>query len=57
MYFTKPARTVTTRNLAIECRLFSFFKGTVSVISSDPLCKYDNARFTTVPLKALSDQV
>ena len=26
-------------------------KGTVNVISSDPPCKDDNARFTTVPLK------
>ena len=32
-------------------------KGTVSVFLSDPLCKDDNARFTTVPLKSLSDQV
>ena len=32
-------------------------KGTVSVTSNDPLCKEDNARFTTVPLKPLSDQV
>ena len=31
-------------------------KGTVSVISSDPPCKDDNAWFTKVPLKALSDQ-
>ena len=30
-------------------------KGTVSVISSDPPCKDGNARFTTIPLKALSD--
>ena len=33
------------------------FKGNVSVILSDPLCKYGNARITTVPLKDLSDQV
>ena len=32
-------------------------KRTVSVISSDPLCKDGNARFTTVPLKALSGLV
>ena len=32
-------------------------KLTVSVNSSDPLFKDDNVRFTTVPLKALSDQV
>ena len=34
-----------------------FIKGTASLNSSDPPCKDDNARFTTVPLKALSDQV
>ena len=34
-----------------------YLKGTVSVISSDSPCKYGNARFTTVPLRALSDQV
>ena len=28
-----------------------FHKGTVSVISSDPPCKEDNARLTMVPLK------
>ena len=28
------------------------FKGTVSVFSSDPPCKDDNSRFTTVPLNA-----
>ena len=33
------------------------FKGIVSVISSDPPCKDDNAWFTTVPLKAVSDQI
>ena len=33
------------------------FKGTVSVVLSDPPCKDGNAWFTTVPLKALSDQV
>jgi len=27
------------------------FKGTVSVISSDPPCKDDNARFTSVHMK------
>ena len=32
-------------------------KGDVSVISSDPPCKDGNAWFTTVLLKALSDQV
>ena len=35
----------------------AFLKGTVSVISSNPLCKNGNARFTNLPLKALSDQV
>jgi len=33
------------------------FKGTVSVISSDPLCTHGNARFRTVPFKALPVQV
>ena len=33
------------------------FKGTVSVISTDPTYKDGNAQFTPVPLKALSDQV
>ena len=32
------------------------YKGIVRVILSDPSCKDDNARFTTVPFKALSDQ-
>ena len=32
------------------------FKGTVSVISRDPLCKDGNARFKTVPLKLLSNK-
>ena len=31
-------------------------KGTVSVISRNPTCKDNSVRFTTVPLKALSDQ-
>ena len=35
---------------------FLFVKGTVNVISSDPPWKDDNPRFTTVPLKPLSDQ-
>ena len=34
----------------IEIKLFK-------IISGDPPCKDGNARFTTVPLKALSDQV
>ena len=37
--------------------LIVLLKRTVSVTSSDPPCKDDNARFTTVPLKALSDQM
>ena len=35
----------------------SFLKGTVRVISSDPSSKDVNARFTTIPLKALSDKI
>ena len=34
----------------------AFFKGTVSVISSNSSCIDDSARFTTVPLKPSSDQ-
>ena len=37
-------------------RLEGMIKGTVSVISSDLPSKDDNVRFTTVPLKTLSDQ-
>ena len=37
--------------------LMSIIKGTVNVISSDPPSKDENAQFSTVPLKALSDQV
>ena len=33
---------------------FPKLEGSVSVISSDTLCKDANARFTTVPLKPLS---
>ena len=33
------------------------FKGTVIAMLSDPSCKDDNARFTTVPLKAMSEPV
>ena len=36
---------------------FSYFKGTVRELSSDPPWKDDYDRFTTVPLKTLSDQV
>ena len=32
-------------------------RGTVSAISSNPPCKDGNARFTTILLKVLSDQV
>ena len=35
----------------------SGMKGTVSEISSDSPCKENNIRFSTVPLKALSEQV
>ena len=37
-------------------QIFSLFKGTVSIISSDARCKDDNTRFMPVTLKALSDQ-
>ena len=32
-------------------------KGTLSVILNNPQCKNDNTRFTTLPLKTLSDNV
>ena len=32
-------------------------KGTLSVILNNPQCKNDNTRFTTLPLKTLSDKV
>ena len=39
------------------CPVFlQWFKGPVSVVSSDPPCNDDNARFTTGPWKALSHQ-
>ena len=41
---------------SISCMQNSVLKGTVCVISSDPQCTNDNARFTTVLLKALSEQ-
>ena len=37
--------------------LMSIIKGSVNVISSDPPSKVENAQFSTVPLKALSDQI
>ena len=40
-----------------KTRTFLILKGTVSVILSDPPCKDNNARFTTVTLTALSNQV
>ena len=33
------------------------YKETLSVIANDPPCKDGNGRFTTIPLKPLSDQV
>ena len=33
-----------------------YHKGTVNVISSDPLCKDNNVRLATVPLKPYSDK-
>jgi len=57
------------RDFSVEIREYSkilnvnFFRcnkpflGSVSLISNNPLCKDGNARFTTVLLKDLSDQV
>ena len=36
--------------------LKNWVKGAVSVISPDPKCKDDNARFTKVALKPISDK-
>ncbi len=44
-----------SRNLLLKVSFF-LVKGTVSVISSYSPWKNGDARFTTVPLKALSDQ-
>ena len=41
----------------VKCIDKSNIKGTVSVISSDSPCKDGNPRFTTAPLKALSDKI
>jgi len=38
-------------------KVYDEVKGIVNVISSDPPSQDANARFTTIPLKALSDQV
>ena len=38
------------------CTSYLYLNGSVSVISSEPPCKDGNARFTTIPLKSLSDQ-
>ena len=40
-----------------ESEIRYLVKETVRVMSSDPHCKDDNARFKTLPLKYLSDQV
>jgi len=37
--------------------LIILLKETERVMSTDPPCKDDNARFTTVPEKAFTDQV
>ena len=50
-YFEGLLETTTSVPLKIP------LKGTVSVISSDPPWKDGNARFTTVHLKAYSDQL
>ena len=45
-----------TKHKIVYERSISFFQYS-SPSKHDPLCKYDNARFTTAPLKALSDHV
>ena len=51
---------VKTKKAVIDCsskKLNFSIEGSVSEVSSDPPCKDGNAPFTTIPLKALSDQV
>ena len=38
------------QTIYISIRLINYLKGTVSVFSSDPPCKDDNARFTPLAL-------
>ena len=47
---------IVSSNIHKSNAIFSL-KGIVSVISSDPICKDDNARFTMVHLTALQGQV
>ena len=48
--------SATLRTTWFRFRIFFDFKGTVSTISSDTSYEDFNVRFTTVPLKTLSDQ-
>ena len=57
IYPDKPRASLYIGEQTIKITIFSFLKGTVSVISSDTPDKDGNARFTTVTLKALSVQV
>ena len=50
----KPFFGFYTRNIIKHSTYFFMLKETVSVISSCPPCKDDNAWFTTVPFKPLS---
>ena len=58
--FVQPHSTLRGKITIITLYNYKFyhifhFKGTVSVVSSDPPCKDGNARFTTVPLTPKSD--
>ena len=45
------------KKLKFLCFIFKPIKGTVSIILCDPQGKQNTVRFTSVPLKYLSDQV
>ena len=57
MYRSKPEILRFHPIYPLSFFLYSPFKRTVSVISSDPPCKEGTARFTTVPLKLFCDQL
>ena len=60
MIFTQKQENISVCNLlATHVRPITslFYKGHVSVISSNTPYKYNNARFKTVPLKPINDQL
>jgi len=52
----RQQRTLGMNAFTSFLKKIAVIKGTVSVISSDPSCKDDSARFTIVPLKHLYGQ-